>query len=374
MRLRDTKKNGSFQRRGYFYVIDWLEHGKRHRKFFRGKRAAETEASQIRARLGKIPTGEPATTPEEFRAVLEARAAGVPLMDAVTHWKRTAGASGGRTMADLITARLTASKADSISAAHRTEIGRVLELAKEAMGALLAASVNPTDCQAFIASAGTGFYVQRKTRAILGSVFSNAMQLGWLTFNPASRLRLARQPHKDTIAIFTPVDAAEWIRCVATKSPSCLAGWAIALFAGLRAAEVRRLDWSEVKNGRIEVTAQKSKTRTRRLVDIQPNLAGILAPLAEKEGRVYPLNPERPLAWAQREYGRKLPRNGARHSFVSYHLALFGDVKLTAMQAGHSEAVLFQHYRELVTKEEAEAYFGIGGAPLQTTLRAATDT
>jgi hypothetical protein len=50
-------------------------------------------------------------------------------------------------------------------------------------------------------------------------------------------------------------------------------------------------------------------------------------------------------------------QNAARHSFVSYHLALFGDVAKTELQAGHDRAVLFGHYRELVTQEEAEEYF-----------------
>ncbi len=38
-------------------------------------------------------------------------------------------------------------------------------------------------------------------------------------------------------------------------------------------------------------------------------------------------------------------------------LALFGDVAKTELQAGHDRAVLFGHYRELVTQEEAEEYF-----------------
>lgn len=46
-----------------------------------------------------------------------------------------------------------------------------------------------------------------------------------------------------------------------------------------------------------------------------------------------------------------------RHSFVSYHLALFEDVAKTELQAGHDRAVLFGHYRELVTQQEAEEYF-----------------
>lgn len=107
---------------------------------------------------------------------------------------------------------------------HRTEIERILERAKKEMGAIPAVSVSPTDCQSFIYSIGKQHHVQRKARAILGSVFTHAMRMGWLTFNPAGSLKLARRAHKDTVEIFNPEEAAVWLGCVANKAPSCLAG------------------------------------------------------------------------------------------------------------------------------------------------------
>lgn len=77
------------------------------------------------------------------------------------------------------------------------------------------------------------------------------------------------------------------------------------------------------------------------------------------EGRVFPLSPKRAESWAAKAYGRPLPKNGARHSFVSYHLSLFENTELTALQAGHSREILFRHYRELATRDEAESYFTI---------------
>jgi len=48
-----------------------------------------------------------------------------------------------------------------------------------------------------------------------------------------------------------------------------------------------------------------------------------------------------------------------RHSFISYRLALTGDEKSTALEAGNTPDMIFQHYRELVTKEEAEKWFDV---------------
>ena len=58
------------------------------------------------------------------------------------------------------------------------------------------------------------------------------------------------------------------------------------------------------------------------------------------------------------EFGVKWPQNVLRHSYCSYSVALHGFV-WTAEQADHSEAMLKKHYREVVTKEDAEKYFGI---------------
>ena len=55
---------------------------------------------------------------------------------------------------------------------------------------------------------------------------------------------------------------------------------AIAAFAGLRRAELERLDWNEVdlESNLIEVTAKNAKSARRRFVRIQPNLAKWLQP------------------------------------------------------------------------------------------------
>ncbi|MBU6400831.1 MAG: hypothetical protein KGS61_10965 [Verrucomicrobia bacterium] len=56
----------------------------------------------------------------------------------------------------------------------------------------------------------------------------------------------------------------------------------IGAFAGLRSAELQRLDWSEVNlaERHIEIKASKSKTAARWLAPITDNLARWLAPYA----------------------------------------------------------------------------------------------
>jgi integrase len=54
------------------------------------------------------------------------------------------------------------------------------------------------------------------------------------------------------------------------------------------------------------------------------------------------------------------PKNCLRHSFASYHLAMHESADKTALQMGHrSTTMLFEHYRELVTRSDAERFWGI---------------
>ena len=49
-----------------------------------------------------------------------------------------------------------------------------------------------------------------------------------------------------------------------------------------------------------------------------------------------------------------------RHSFASYHLAYHASPDKTAHELGHRDTqMLYRHYRQLVTREAAEAFWAI---------------
>lgn len=55
----------------------------------------------------------------------------------------------------------------------------------------------------------------------------------------------------------------------------------------------------------------------------------------------------------------KSVHNGLRHSFISYRLADIQNAPQVELEAGNSPAMIFKHYRELVTREDAVQWFGI---------------
>jgi integrase len=147
--------------------------------------------------------------------------------------------------------------------------------------------------------------------------------------------------------------------------------FAIGLFAGLRRAELERLDWAEIdfSSNLIEVTAEKSKTAMRRFVTLQPNLRAWLLPLRQFKGNVTPPRDNfRQLFESARIAAgiKEWPDNALRHSFASYHLAAFKNAASTALELGHHDSrVTFAHYRELVKPKEAARYWKL--KPLKTT-------
>lgn len=145
-------------------------------------------------------------------------------------------------------------------------------------------------------------------------------------------------------------------------------------FAGLRSAEIARLDWKDIQfergQGVIDLTARITKTASRRLVNMQPVLKTWLRAFRKKSGKVMNVRDENHLSRIFRnavdrlvdEKGKplfKTVHNGLRHSFISYFYALTDDVKLTAKQAGNSPDIIFANYNEPVTKIEGERWFNL---------------
>lgn len=173
------------------------------------------------------------------------------------------------------------------------------------------------------------------------------------------------------IEIYTP---AEVSRLIEKASDDVFPFIVIGAFAGLRGAEIQRLDWSEIdlQENFIEVKAEKSKTDVRRLVPIKPNLAAWLKPIAKKSGPVCDIKSisnyfARLIGWCN----EKLPegmqpmqwkKNALRHSYISYRIAECADVARVADESGNSPGIIREAYLKRVKPTQAAEWFNVSPA------------
>jgi len=221
------------------------------------------------------------------------------------------------------------------------------------------AEISTADLEGFLASLGVAAETRNTFRRDIRTLWSFSEKRGWGSAQVVKNTERAKAIDRPP-EILKPEQAAALL--AESKESDLLAFHAIGLFAGLRVAEIKALDWRDVDiaGGFIHVGAKISKTRSRRLVPILDNLRSWLQPIAKTTGPVV----ERELRYrheaARRRAGiENWPENVMRHSFVSYRLAATGNAAQVALESGHDQAILFRHYRELVRPKDAERFFGI---------------
>ena len=139
---------------------------------------------------------------------------------------------------------------------------------------------------------------KNNARATIGAFFKFCKERGWLPRDHEGIELVPKFKEKPTdITIYSPLEVTQFLN---HSRPELLPFLAIGAFAGLRTAEIGRLDWSEVHlaDKFIEIKAAKAKTASRRIVPISGNLAKWLKPHAKDEGRVVPFdNINKQIGW-----------------------------------------------------------------------------
>ena len=354
------------------FVVEGLRvAGKRTRKFFKTRREAEAWLRKTKARMKK--EGEGAIhMPEDLR--IEAmkcadllKPHGRSITEAVGHFLAHLKALERSCDISALIAQFRASKQqDGASERYQKDLKNRLRRFDEDFGNRVVADIHASDVDDWLREQKVGAQSRNNYRSVLRTMFQFAVMRGFAPTNPVAKLAKAKVV-RSAPAIFTPDEIR---RLLEGASREFIPYLAIGGFAGLRAAEIERLDWSEVDLTQrlIHVKAEKSKTAQRRLTTISENLALWLAPLAKKSGPVAKkVRVERDKACALSNVEWKT--NALRHSFASYHLAKFKNAAETASELGHSSpSMLYQHYRELVAPDAAQAWWSIEPTPESDTV------
>jgi integrase len=349
----------------YPYYLDLRPFGK-GRRFFKTK--ADADAERLRqmttlARHGREAVGLP---PGELSAIIEARKKlaghGRTLTEAAAffldHLERIRRCKV--TVAELSREVVEAKRKDGRAPMYVADLKKRLARFCADFGERLIAGITVEELDDWLRGLDCSPKTRMNFRANVGVLFSYAEQRGMIDSNPI--LRTARPKLVDLPPeIFAVDELTALLNAASSRAPDVIPMLAIGAFAGLREAEIKRLDWSEVdqRRGYIEVKSSKAKSARRRLIEIQPNLREWLRPYTGTTGPVVPVNARKKLDVVRKAAGlTRWPKNGLRHGFASYRLAATYDAPRVAADLGHtSPQMLYSTYRELVLPEEAERYW-----------------
>jgi len=267
-----------------------------------------------------------------------------------------------RTVAEAVKELIEAKKARGKSARYVADLNsRLTRFAKS--HAVDISTVTTADVQRWLDRLKLAPQTARNFRTVLYTLFSFAEARGYIFKggNPVAGTEHISTNGTGAIQIYTPAELAALLN---NAPENFMPVVALGGLAGLRTAEIQRLDWSDLDmaGGFIHVAAEKAKTRSRRLVPILPSLAQWLATLAQQKGKVWK-GTENELKEARAETVKAAQTpwkdNALRHSFISYRLAEIQNAAQVALEAGNSPSMVFKHYRELVKPETAKAWFAI---------------
>lgn len=337
----------------------------RLRRYFTNKCTAEACAADVRQQHAKAGDVWLSLSAEERNAiaqlVIDARAEGFDLRRALQSHRTNRAKTPASVHLSAAFERFMAEKSKS-RLAHRTltalksNVGRFIQ-GRESMSL---GDITRVDVMDWLNRAEWGPRTLNRYLTSIQTFFRWCAANEWIPRSPAATIPKvpARQmPDIDTPpAILTIPQCSALLRAVLSMDKPLAPYVAVCLFAWLRPErEAGRLNWGDIRNGRIEIRGLHAKDRQRRLVNVTPVLEKWLA----IGGDLPPKNLRRRLRRVRIAAGLNWVQDCLRHTFASNCMPVFG-ADVTREQLGHGDFdMLFRHYRELVSPEAAAVFWNL---------------
>ncbi len=276
--------------------------------------------------------------------------------------------AGSRSVREVVAEILAARETDGASVRYLGDLRARLARFAAAFGDAMIASVTTRQIGEWLRGLGVGGVTRNSYRRRLAALFNFARRQGYLVQSPIADVDKAKE-RSGEIKILT-LDQTS--RLLEAASAETLPYWAIGAFAGLRSAEIGRLNWADVdfEDGLIEVKGNH-KTASRRFVPMSDSLREWLAPYRASKGDVCPMGLRKKLEADRERAGLRedWPSNALRHGYGSYRLPMITDVARLALEMGNSPAMVFKHYREIVKPALAKRYWEISPTKAKNIVR-----
>jgi len=217
-------------------------------------------------------------------------------------------------------------------------------------------SMSTADCKRILAAAfGASPSSYRKGRVILSSVFSYGIRQEWADSNPVTRIEVPAVQEKP----IEPLAPEEVERLKATAGRpefrDMRFSLSLMLYGGIRPTEVSRLQDGDInwEEGQIIIRPRASKTGGGRAVPLR-GVRGI-----RKRERFIPRNWKRKWRALRRAAGfHYWVPDVCRHTFATYHAAMFRNLPELQLEMGHRDTSLLRsRYMVPTHRKDAELFW-----------------
>ena len=363
------------------YQVCWMEQGRERTKSFNTRQEAEQEKQR---RLELIAQGhapqpfdllQPHQKRELFTLHERAQARGYNPWDAVHSHEKLLQAKEAPSIeiGEAVKLCLADKEAEGVSPRTLQSLRSVLLRFASRHEGVLMDELDASNATDFVDELRISLRTRLGYLTDLRTLFSWGMQKCFIEENPVvaampgratrKRIMLAKRSRRRE-QVLSVQECRKLMRWVEENDPGLLVYPVLCLFAGLRPErEAPEVDWADVTFADITVDARIAKDGETRIIEpLTPNLVEWLKVIGSSGTISLPLrNLKRRWERAREVLGRDWPHDAMRHSYASYHFAMYRDAGLTAKNLGHPNATLLRKdYNNAVTHAEANAFWSIG--------------
>lgn len=372
--------------------------GRREQRYFSTREKAKEFAARLREQAeehGKAASLiSPLLAEEAHAAAKLLKPFGVSILDVVQRYVATETAAQASVTVEDAIAHFKLAKAH-LSEKQQQAVRHMGNHLAEDFPERMLATITTTELAEHIENRTGGDGAFNGKRRLLVTLWRWAAKVPrqWCEASVAENIE-TRSTVSPEIGILDAQQARAVLSAAEKHFPDCVPGFAIALFTGMRQAEIARLTPSDLTEEGIQVPAASAKTKRRRFVNMPAPLAKWLAayPIGES---VLPPNWRRKEIAVRRLAGFRVwsdlvpalklkpklkatppaklpewPDNALRHTHATVALATGATIEQLTFEFGHSGGpqMLRSHYVGAMPKREALAILQIGphGKTLET--------
>ena len=265
-----------------------------------------------------------------------------------------------------------------------------LEKSLAPLAKMTLADIETSDLEAILAPKAATARAMHKRNIRCFWKWASIQPRQWARMDTVDALEAIRHSSDADIAILKSDDVRSLLRAAEVESPAAAAAYALAVFGGVRMAELGKLTWGDVGADHIEIGRAIAKKHSRRLIPVCPTLTAWMDATrgdAADELLIVPPNWTDVSKSVRRRAGwnvsarllteavtkgtmkalpktpkGKWPANACRHTCASVQVAIGTPLEALTFAFGHSGGhdLLRRHYVSRLTKKDALAILAIG--------------